>query len=86
MTIAASYARALHQLVSTNPSKGSTYIANLRASLAKRGHLKLLPKIVSEYQKLDVGKERAARNSAVTPEKERTRILLGLYKKLIETK
>lgn len=86
MTIAASYARALHQLVSQSPGKSSTYIANLRASLAKRGHLKLLPKIVSEYQKLDVADVRAARNSAVTPLKERTRILLGLYKKLIETK
>ena len=86
MTIAASYARALHQLVSSNGSKGATYIANLRASLAKRGHLKLLPKIVSEYQKLEIAGARAARSSAVTPEKERTRMLLGLYKKLIETK
>lgn len=83
MTIAASYARALHQLVVQNPGKSTMYLANLRTSLAKRGHLKLLPNIVSEYQKLDIADVRAAQNSAVTPEKERTRILLGLYKKLI---
>jgi len=86
MTIAASYARALYELVAQDPRKGSVYLKNLRASLTRRGHLKLLPNIVSEYQKLHIAKERAARNSAVTPEKERTRILLGLYKKLIETK
>lgn len=86
MTTASSYARALHELVAQDSSKSSVYIKNLRASLSKRGHLKLLPHIASEYQKLDVGQARAARHSQVTPEKERVRVLLGLYKKLIETK
>ncbi len=85
MTVAASYARALHELVTKDSGKSAAYVKNLRASLRRRGHVKLLPKILSEYQKLDIAEERSARHSEVTPEKERVRILLGLYKKLIET-
>ena len=91
MTIAASYARALYELVDKSDLLGKSdlskrYIANLRASLAKRGHLKLAPAIASEYQKLELQKARSARHSRVTPEKERVRVLLELYKKLVETK
>jgi F0F1-type ATP synthase delta subunit len=86
MTIAASYARALYELVATDPGKSAAYLKNLRTSVTRRGHIKLLPKILSEYQKLDIGQERSTRYTAVTPEKERVRVLLGLYKKLIEAK
>ena len=86
MTIATSYARALHSLVSEDSSKGPEYLQQLRSSLTKRGHIKLLPKIFSEYQKLTIQQERSAQHNNVSPEKERVRVLLGLYKKLIETK
>ena len=86
MSVASSYAKALHESVTEEPAKGALFIKNLRASLTKRGHLKLVPNIVSEYQKLEVGAERSTRHSKVTPEKERVRILLGLYRKLVETK
>lgn len=86
MTIAASYAKALHDLVTKDASNSAAYIKNLAASLQKRGHIKLMPAIVSEYQKLDIQAERSKQHSKVTPEKERTRVLLGLYKKLVETK
>ncbi|HEY5259476.1 MAG TPA: hypothetical protein VIJ88_03095 [Candidatus Paceibacterota bacterium] len=86
MTIASSYARALYQLVASEPSKSNAYIKNLQGSLAKRGYIKLLPKIVSEYQRLEIQAERSAKYNAITPQKERVRVLLSLYKKLIETK
>ena len=86
MSIASSYARALEELVAQNPAKGQSYIKNLRIGLAKRGHSKLLPRILSEYQKLSIEQERSIQHRAVTPEKERVRVLLGLYKKLIDAK
>jgi hypothetical protein len=86
MTIASSYARALHDLVTSEPGKSRVYIKNLHDSLTKRGYVQLLPQIVSEYQKLEVAAARSVRYAAVTPEKERVRVLLGLYKRLVETK
>jgi len=81
MAIATSYAKALHQLMDKS-DLSKQYLANLRESLEKRGHLNLLPNILTEYQKLDIQKERSLRHNAVTPEKERVRVLLDLYKKL----
>ncbi len=86
MSVASSYARALHELVAKDSAKASAYIKNLQASLAKRGSLKLLPVIASEYDKLEIAQQRRALRSSVTPEKERVRVLLSLYKKLVETK
>jgi hypothetical protein len=86
MAIATSYAKALHELVSKDTNKGGEYLVNLRTSLEARGHVKLLTKILSEYQKLDIQKSRSDRNAVVTPEKEKVRVLLGLYKKLTEAK
>ena len=85
MAIATSYAKALHQLMDKS-DLSKQYLHNLKESLAKRGHTKLMPKILSEYQKLDVQKQRSLTHAAVTPEKERVRVLLGLYKKLTEQK
>lgn len=86
MSIASSYARALYDLVRKDASKSGVYIKNVHASLARRGIAKLAPAIAREYRKLEVADERRQEYGAVTPEKERVRVLLGLYKKLVETK
>jgi F0F1-type ATP synthase delta subunit len=75
--IAADYAKALYQLGEKADMK------NLRTMLARRGHDKLLPQIYAEYEKLSVAAKRLEMHKAITPEKERTRILVDLYKKLI---
>jgi len=82
MSLASSYARALFELSSKNESKGAEYLKGLKSALARRGHDKLLPKIYSEYELLALKGERSKAHSIVTPEQERTRILLELYKKL----
>jgi hypothetical protein len=71
------YAKALY---ATNP--GSKELSNLRSALRRRGHEKLLPRIFSEYKKLLLGDERRDRAAKVTPEAERTRVLLELYRTL----
>jgi hypothetical protein len=76
--IAADYAKALYEAGGT-----AAHLRNLRAALKRRGHEKLLPQIFAEYKKLALGAGRLAKHKEVTPEKERTRILLELYKKLI---
>lgn len=86
MNTATYYAKALESLVETHPDKGRQYIKNLRASLMLRGHEKLLPRILSEYQKLDVKRKRVERHRAITPEMQQTDRLLQLYRKLIATK
>lgn len=83
MILASQYARALHALVTENPKTGGEFLAGLRAALKKRGHEKLLPQIFTEYQKLAMAQTRSARAKEATPERERTRILFELYKKLI---
>lgn len=56
----------------------------VREVLRRRGHHKLARRILAEYEKLQVHRERSERQSAVTPERERTRVLLELYKKLTQ--
>lgn len=75
--IATDYAKALYEL------GDRANIQTLREVLARRGHDKLLPQIYAEYEKLVVGAKRLEMHKAVTPEKERTRILVDLYKKLV---
>lgn len=75
--IAADYAKALYQL------GDRANIKDLRDMLKRRGHEKLLPQIYAEYEKLQTAAKRLEMHKAVTPEKERTRILVDLYKKLI---
>jgi hypothetical protein len=82
MNIATQYAKALHSLVEENPKTGGEFITQLRAALKRRGHEKLLPQILRAYERLEVGKGRIQVATAVTPERERTRILFELYKKL----
>lgn len=76
------YARALFALIEESPKKAATYLHNLDSVLKSRGHQKLLPKIFSEYEKLQLGKERLEHHKQVTPEQEQTRTLLELYRKL----
>ena len=75
--IAADYAKALYEL------GDRANIQTLREVLARRGHGKLLPQIYAEYEKLVVARKRLEMHKAATPEKERTRILVDLYKRLI---
>lgn len=86
MTTAGAYARALQELVEKTPTRSKEFLKNLHTSLERRGHSKLLPQIVSEYQKLELQKKRSAENAKITPQMEQTRILLQLYQKLIEAK
>ncbi len=77
--IAADYAKALYDLGSTADIK------KVREALVRRGHSKLLPRIYAEYKKLSLCDERRTLREKSNPNKERTRILLELYKKLIAT-
>ena len=77
MSDAAQYARAVYDLGNKATMPG------LRAALQRRGHEKLLPRIYAEYQKLVLQEKRLEHHKRVTPKKERTRILLELYKKLV---
>lgn len=83
MILASQYAKALRSLVEENPTTGKEFLAGLHAALTRRGHEKLLPHILSEYEKLEMADKRTKRAKEVTPERERTRILFELYKKLI---
>lgn len=85
MTLEATYARALYEVVATDPSKSSEHLANLLKALTARGHQKLLRKIYSEYERLALREKRSKQYKTVTPEQERTRVLLELYRNLIQT-
>lgn len=58
------------------------HLAGLKKVLERRGHLKLLPQILAEYQKLLEHDARIARHKEETPEQAQTRILLELYRTL----
>jgi len=83
MTIAAQYAYALFELVEASPGKSKDYLQGLRTTLERKGHQKLAPSIVASYQRLQQHKDRSARYGAITPESERTRVLLELYRTLV---
>lgn len=83
MILATQYAKALYELVSDEPGKGKTFLKNLQVTLKRRGHEKLIHQIMQEYEHLELAEERVAQAKAVTPERERTRVLFELYKKLI---
>ena len=85
MTTAESYAKALHVLVTKTPSKQNEYRKNLIEALTRRGHQKLLPRILTAYEILELRRVRAVEHAKVTPEKERNRVLLELYKKLVSS-
>lgn len=76
--IAADYAKALYEL-----GGSAARLSKLKDVLKSRGHEALLPKIFAEYQKLELAESRRQKAAEVTPERERTRVLLELYNKLI---
>lgn len=82
MTLALQYAKALHMALGEHPRKKVTYLRSLREALKRRGHEKLGPRIFSEYRKLLLKGERRDAYQTVTPERERMRVLLELYRKL----
>lgn len=85
MNLERSYARALYEVVSKDEAKGKEHLANLKEALKRRGHEKLFPKIFSEYEQLALKEERSNIQTSVSPEQERTRVLLELYQKLTQT-
>ncbi len=87
MKVAATYARALFDLIedSGGSKKAATYLHNLDGVLKRRGHQRLLPQIFNQYQRLELAKQRSEKQQEVTPEQERTRTLLELYRKLTQT-
>jgi F0F1-type ATP synthase delta subunit len=85
MTTAEAYAKALFAKMSEDPGRSKEYLANLKKSVAARGYERLLPSILNEYQKLELREKRSSNRAKITPESERTRILLELYRKLVST-
>ncbi len=85
MTPAAMYAKAMYSLVGGKSDVSKPYLAHLRTVLARRGHQKLLPAIFTEYEKLELAAQRSKSRATITPESERTRILLELYRRLVST-
>lgn len=77
--IATDYAKALYEL-----QADASHLSKLKALLKRRGHEKLLPRIFSEYQKLVLQQKRLEAHKKITPEKERTRVLLELYRTLVQ--
>lgn len=77
---ASQYAKALYEM-GGDPG----HIRPLRAMLERRGQEKMLPQILREYQKLEQGAARLKKHKKITPERERLRVLLELYRALIHT-
>lgn len=85
MPTAVVYAKALREASKSDGASAKKLLTNLRGALESRGHQKLLPAILTEYQKLELAEERSKALATITPESERNRILLELYRKLIST-
>jgi len=82
MSTASLYAKALYQMDKTDLSKK---IHNLRKALERRGHQKLMPSILAEYEKLSLADTRRKNRGTVTAESEEARVLLELYRRLVKT-
>lgn len=85
MPTAAVYAKALREAFVKDASNAKKLLTNLRGALERRGHQKLLPAILTEYQKLELAEERSRVLATITPESERNRTLLELYRKLVSS-
>ena len=83
--IAEDYAKAVHALVAAHPEKQKDYLGQLFEALKRRGHIKLLPRILKAYELLELRNIRTTEHKKVTPEKEQNRVLLELYKKLVSS-
>jgi hypothetical protein len=83
MQTATQYAQALYELAEQKPAEAVAFLERLREILARRGHQRLLPRIYTEYEHLLQRKSRLELHRKVTPEQERTRQLVELYRRLI---
>jgi hypothetical protein len=84
MTLEEMYARALFGI--DTEKKPSEILRALKAALSKRGHASLLPRIFREYERLNLKQTRAQKYATLTKESERTRVLIELYKKLVNSR
>lgn len=75
--LARDYAQGLYEL-----GGKPEHLAPLIKVLERRGHSKLLPQILSEFQKLEEHDARLKKHKEETPEQAQTRILLELYRTL----
>lgn len=75
--IATDYAKALYEL-----GGKPEHLAPLKSILERRGHVRLMPNILAEYQKLVLHDERLSKHKEDSPERRRTRELLELYRTL----
>lgn len=80
MNLATQYATALYQ----SDAPDAKRISGLREALQRRGHEKLLPRILAEYEKLAEREQRSKQYRTTTPEQDQTRTLLELYQKLVQ--
>ena len=71
------YAQGLYEL-----GGKPEHLAPLRKVLERRGHLKLLPQVLAQYQKIEEHDARIAKHKEETPEQKQTRTLLELYRTL----
>ncbi len=81
MNLATQYAVAVYQSSAPDAKK----VEGLRQALKRRGHEKLLPRILAEYEKLAERERRSKQYRTITPAQEQTRILLELYQKLVQS-
>lgn len=77
--IAAKYAQAIHE---AHKNGGRGLVTRAREALLARGHGKLIPRIAKELEKLELKEARREMHERVTPESERMRVLIQLYRKL----
>lgn len=75
--LAKDYAQGIYQL-----GAKKEHLAGLKKVLERRGHEKLLPQILAEYEKLVEHDARLQKHKEETPDQTQTRILLELYRKL----
>lgn len=75
--LAKDYAQGLYEL-----GAKKEHLAELTKILKRRGHTKLLPQILAEYEKLVEHDARLLKHKEETPDQTQTRILLELYRKL----
>lgn len=83
MILEQQYAEALYALTKSSPQKSEEYLQHLILTLRRKGHQKLLPHIFTKYKSLLEKNIRSEGYTLDSPEQERTRVLLELYRKLI---
>ncbi len=83
MDIAKQYARGIYEAQAGRANASKAFFERVQDALTERGHAKLLPRVASEYEKLLLRERRREADERVTPEGERVRVLVQLYRKLI---